>query len=502
MIRTILKGILLAILLALLQGKPILATECPQNAATPKSVTVIYDPDVQRRREVVFKPGADGVLHAVDIRSGGELWTYTPAGIDITHLADGLMTDVRALRFDADSNGSIDPAAGDKVWLYFGMRRGGRNYYALDVTDSLHPQLLWKIGPAELPGVGETWSTPTLARVRVGGAAQNGEHFVLFLGGGYDEASALGNRIFMVDAASGELLWYAGGADLPLPQMMESIPARIAVLDTDGDGFADRLYAADLGGRVWRFDVWNGNPRSQLVTGGVLAALAGTAPADMRRFFNAPDVALVQRRSSAPYYNLALGSGNRAQPFELLTQDRFYSLRDSDPFAKWAQSAYDARVPITDADLPDVVAPESVVGWKLELRLNGGWSGEKVLAEALTIDGVVLFPSYRPISEAACSGENRIYALNLSQGSPALDFNDDHAITSADISTPLTQSGIAGKAALYFPVRPNPNDGGQELPPDAEPVPAALCKVGAEVLRLCVPTAGPLRTFWQRNSTD
>ena len=116
---------------------------------------------------------------------------------------------------------------------------------------------------------------------RVAGAAQNGEHFVLVVGGGYPASSsgggaAGGNRLFMMDAATGKLLWTAGDqsrADRALPRMTHAVAARVAAIDTDGDGFADRMYAADVGGRIWRFDIWNGRGPGDLVTGGVLASL-------------------------------------------------------------------------------------------------------------------------------------------------------------------------------------------------------------------------------------
>ena len=37
--------------------------------------------------------------------------------------------------------------------------------------------------------------------------------------------------------------------------MTHSIPAGIRVLDIDQDGYADRMYVGDMGGRVWRFDI-------------------------------------------------------------------------------------------------------------------------------------------------------------------------------------------------------------------------------------------------------
>ena len=230
---------------------------------------------------IVFVPTNDGMLHAVQADTGVELWAFIPQEL-LPRLKDlyrdagivtrtyGLDGDVRVLRFDVDQDGVIESSDGDRVFVYVGMRRGGRSYYALDVTARNSPRMLWRIGanatgPHLMPGMGESWSPPTLARVRVGdGTAQNGEQLVLIFGGGYDgtqedpafRPDTSGHRIYMVDAVSGNLLWYAGGPDgvgtpnLPLTSMTHSIPARINVLDLDGDGFADRMYAGDMGGRV------------------------------------------------------------------------------------------------------------------------------------------------------------------------------------------------------------------------------------------------------------
>jgi len=500
---------------------------------------------------VVFVPTNDGFLHAVDARTGRELWSfiapellrrlpvlYRDAGVAARSY--GLDGDVRILKFDVNQDGIVDSSAGDRVWIFFGMRRGGSHYYALDVTDRDSPRLRWKIGPGDLPGVGETWSAPAIARVRVGGATQNGEHLVLIFGGGYDGAQengeyvadTIGHRIFMVDAASGALLWYAGGPggtgtpDLQIAGMTNSIPGRVNVIDTNGDEYADRLYAADMGGRVFRFDIFNGEGRANLVTGGVFASLgagdsATPALADNRRFYYAPDVALIQRRGADPYYNLAIGSGYRGHPLALETRDRFYSLRDKAPFAKLTQSAYDNATPIVEGDLIDITdnpgvtpVPTDQRGWRLELRLNGGWSGEKVLAEALTVNGVILFPSYQPTPAdranpcLPATGLNRVYALGVDSGRPVIDFNDDEALTADDLFTELAQSGIAGEVNFAYETVTGTGGGGgggggtggdEDLDELGR---RALCVVGVEVLRKCIQPGGVVRTYWQRPEAD
>ncbi|MEZ5499267.1 MAG: PilC/PilY family type IV pilus protein [Steroidobacteraceae bacterium] len=495
---------------------------------------------------VIYVPTNDGFLHAVDARTGAELWAFVPPEL-LPRLSDlyrnpgvvartyGLDSDVRILKFDANLDGVIDAGAGDRMFIYFGMRRGGRNVYALDVTNRSQPRLLWSGGPAQFPGIGETWSVPTITRVRVSGAAQNGENLVLIFGGGYDDAQenyaytpdSSGRRIYFVDALTGQLLWAGGNSsggpiDLALPNMVNSIPARITVVDSNADQYADRLYAADMGGQIWRFDIFNGNSRGSLVTGGVIATLgaagvAGATSEDVRRFYNAPDVALIQRRGADPYFNIAIGSGYRGHPLDTAVHDRFYSVRDKNPFGKLSQAQYNAIVPLTDNDLVDITPNITATavntnanGWKLELQLNGGWIGEKVLGEALTVDGVILFPTYQPLPPSQqdpcvpANGVNRVYALSVDTGRPAIDFNDDLAIDASDASTQLVQTGIAGEISLIYEsvLGSQGSGGGGNGGSGGDGVDAAgrrvICASGVEVLNRCVVPQGVVRTFWQR----
>ena len=51
-------------------------------------------------------------------------------------------------------DGNIEPALadGDQVYVYFGMRRGGKSYYALDVSDPDDPKILWRINKGDAGG--------------------------------------------------------------------------------------------------------------------------------------------------------------------------------------------------------------------------------------------------------------------------------------------------------------------------------------------------------------
>jgi type IV pilus assembly protein PilY1 len=490
----------------------------------------------QESNTVVYVPTNDGFLHAISgPTSGGgeELWAFVPPEL-LNRLGTlssksnaphtyGLDGDIRVLKLDKNQNGLVD--GDDYVYLFFGMRGGGNRYYSLDVTDRTKPKLLWNIGAAELPGVGQTWSPPVVTRVNVSSGNTDTEKFVLIFGGGYDttqesqaySTDTVGNRIYMVEAKTGTLLWSAGGpGSAPAPdllfdasgkEMNNSIPGRITVIDTNGDQFADRLYAADMGGRVWRFDIFNGERRDKLVTGGIIATLGagGISPApaasENRRFYNAPDVALVQFRGIEPYYNIAIGSGYRGHPLDTTTVERFYSVRDKAPYAQLSQTEYNAITPVKDGDLVDITSDPAgttvttaAKGWKLTMSGNG--PGEKILAESTTVNNVILFTSFEPDSLGGAgpcypSTTNRAYAVTAFAGKPALDFNDDKTTDNNDLFTDLNQQGIVGDVNIAL-IRQGDTD------PNSPTSPPTVCLAGMEVLKKCVNAGGTVRTFWNR----
>ncbi len=517
-----------------------------------RPATVIYggtlaDPDPNDG--VVFAVTNEGYLHAISTVDGSELWAFMPQQL-LVRASDlfnneavddrvyGLDANVRVIRNEVNENGVIEPTLGERVLLYFGMRRGGSDIYGLDVTDRDAPTLLFRIGPNEtgakrLNGAGQSWSMPAVAKVNITGASQNTLQQVLVFGGGYDTvqdngpfvaADSVGNQIFMVDALSGNVLWYAGpsadaGADLRHASMNHSIPGDVRVFDLTGDGFADRMYAADMGGRVWRFDIHNGQTRANLVTGGVFASLGNahlsSHPIETtRRFYNAPDVAFLSY-AGRTWLNVGIGSGYRGHPLNQQTQDRFYSLRDHQPFARLTQAQYDAATVITEADvnlidITDDIAPTipaGASGWRLDLRRpSAAWTGEKSLSEARTIESMIQFTTYEPNNDStsnssSCApgvGTNRLYTISAYTGAPVFDREnpEDPPDSADDRETELAQGGIAPEVVWLFPSPDDPTTCvGAECRPDP------VCLVGLENCGVGVNLA-PVRTFWRQTGVN
>jgi type IV pilus assembly protein PilY1 len=444
------------------------------------------NPDV-----VIYTATNDGYLHAFAGDSGVELWSFIPKALlsNLTRLyfdpnskykQYGLDGNVVPVIKDVDHDGIIEPVDGDFVQLVFGMRRGGKTFYSIDVTNKNAPQLLWNVTMAEF---GESWSTPVVTRMDIASVSQNSDKAVIVIGGGYDTVhdtsghptnpDGEGAGIHILDLKTGTELWRASAdnaADLQLSNMTRSMPNAVRVIDLSGDGLADRMYASDMGGQIWRFDIFNGQDPTNLVAGGVIARLGaeGTASptaADTRRFYNAPDVSLItDDRQQRRYVAISIGSGYRAHPFDLTASDRFYSIRDGNVFRQMTQANYDSYPIATDADLVEVSGQTQTVitandrGWKFTLPWN-----EKILADSLTFDNQIFFVAFTPDSSAAatCSagrGTNFLYRVSAVNGDPIVPNIDtlNPLISDDERKDTLQQGGIAPSPTILFP-SPDPN---------------------------------------------
>jgi type IV pilus assembly protein PilY1 len=444
-----------------------------------KPVVITYGGTEDAPDDTVYGMTNMGFLHAIDTDDGTEIFSWIPkellpnlnkyytdsAAIGKTYGLDGHLTVWRQESNDTDV--TIESAEGDHVYLYLGMRRGGNNYYALDVTSRTDPKLMWQIngGSGDFAALGQSWSKPQLATIPWDCNSEGKEcsaKKVLIFAGGYDTkhdtATApttgdTGNAVFIVDALSGALLWSAGKAtshDLTLDDMENSIPSDVTVGDTNADGNIDFMFAVDILGHLWRFDI---NPKTQsasdFATGGMIADLSGSATTDFRRFYNSPDVAIFSSRNSAPFLSVAFGSGYRENPKNEAIQDRFYTLFYSDVFTAPTNEDGDiAYTALTDSDLldaTDTVANKSVNAPDGYYK-NMSASGEKILSNSITFAGKTFFTSYLPQSTGSLCGVDiggsRLYGLDLLTG--------EGIFTDGAEYMELKHGGIASDPAIIY----------------------------------------------------
>ena len=414
-------------------------------------------------RQVVYIGTNSGYLHAFDTATGKEVFSILPREVltnarhymspeerSSTDKIYGLDGPITYWHNDINRNGIVDKSEGETVYLYVGMRRGGHSYYAFNITDPANPSVLWQKhgsyinSDKNIPNVsdgyerlGQTWSSLKPAIVNWGG----NNKVVLLAGGGYDPAEddslstridhSTGNTIFMIDAVNGTVLWDAYN-DTPgaSSQMKNSFASDVTPVDRDGNGSVDLMFAADTGGRVWRFD-WN--DANSGFDGGVIADINTSATSGVsgnRRFFVSPDASFIETSAITEtdsgakivkpekFLLVALGSGYRAHPLDEEVNDHFYLIKD--PHALDYPTSY-KQLGLSDlanwSSSDATNSEKSVYGW----YVDPAGVGEKIMSPSVTLNGILTFNTFAPSSDleaASCSGNlgsSLTYQLALSE---------------------------------------------------------------------------------------
>jgi len=381
-------------------------------------------------KSVIFAGANDGMLHAFDDATGEELWGFIPS-----EFLSGLrnMTRGSDLKYSVDGSPKAYVAESRKI-LVFGLRRGGTHYYSLDVTDPVNPKLLWEIGPETVgySEMGQSWSTPHFGWIKHG----TGGRVACFVGGGYDDNQdkrtvtaddKKGRAVYVVDLLTGEQIWrWDYSRD---PRMKYSIPSDISRVDTNGDGYIDRLYVGDTEGLMWRFDIKDPDPNAW--SGKIVFNSNISVGGGRRKIFYPPDVTLEKG-----YEMVFFGTGDREHPNDKNVTNRFHALKDRG-----------LNATLTEDNLEDVTnglsTPEQIAkkeGWFVSLEAN---RGEKVTGGTVVGYGTVYFTTFAP-SPKGGESTARVYALNYQNGNAILNLNPANDTDGVKIDL-LDRSKVIGK---------------------------------------------------------
>lgn len=424
---------------------------------------------------------------------GEEAWAYMPqavmpiikqlkenSGGDHPYGVDGapaVYLDYGTIEPEIIDNSGADST--DKAWVYFGLRRGGRGYYGLDVTNPDAPTKLWSITNAttNFSRLGYTFATPQVGEMTWDTGSTIVTKPVVIFSGGYDlnkdsnrTDDSYGNAIYIVDAETGTLVWQTEygattGNDSTTryfhSDMVNSIPSTITTVDSDGDGLVDRMYVGDTGGRIWRIDV-NGTNRSDWKAT-VLASVGrhyNNSPANDRRFFHRPDFIQYQEANGSPYDAVVIASGNRADPLETTVDNWVYMIKDGATDSgspSGSTFSHTSFYDVTDNCIQDgscSSTPNLTSGWRLELELDG----EKSLATPTTLAKKIFITTYIPPGSGvggSCEpdeGTGRLYALSLENASAVINYAVSNGDTLAKIDRydDLDSGGIPAEV-VYIP---------------------------------------------------
>jgi type IV pilus assembly protein PilY1 len=215
----------------------------------------------------------------------------------------------------------------------------------------------------------------------------------------------------------------------------------VIVINTDLDGYDDRVYVGDTGGNVWRMDIADNDPAKWTVN--KLAEVDTTAVGTRRKFLYAPDVV---PSSDGTYDSVLIGSGDREHPFDTTVTNRFYMFKDRSAFGST----------LSESDLEDQTTKQDPVpankeGWYITLG-----SGEKTVGNAVTLAGVTFFVTNQPAPAPGTCASNlgiaRLYQIPYENAAAVIDTNTD-TNTDSDLNVEDRAEMLPGGG---FPPSPTP----------------------------------------------
>ncbi len=465
-------------------------------------------------RETMLYVGAnDGMLHAFYESSGQEAWAWIPNSVlgKLYEFQYGHRFTVDLAIKAADVNIGTDDTPDWRTMIVCGLRQGGNHYFAIDVTDPSNPAPMWEMTDdnatdgsaagfpgADIPGeMGQTWSIPAFGRLNINGNPTS----VIFVGGGYSTTENKGNRIYILEAATGGIL-----KEIEVGSASNNIPSEIrnmrfimyggspvdyltrAPVDSSLRGFIEVSYFGGTDGTLYKLTGLNAdsgwNPQVETLY----------VPENPRPIYYRPAVSDVKCSGSGRRFIL-FGTGDENDPTNNATIDYFYEIEDRayDDNA----GGFDFGSPCDASQIADGRFRLAWQYWHLDdpedpesAHINGFPAGEKVLSYPTAYRRVVYFTTYQ--SAGGCDmGNSYLYGLTTSGcsaqpdnvecggysdtgGEGGLEYDVDGVKLTPhkkfiDLGKGIASSPVIAPPMLY--VQLPAGGGGGMNPPTAVPVP-------------------------------
>jgi hypothetical protein len=311
--------------------------------------------------------------------------------------------------------------------------------------------------------IGFAWSTPDIGRIKVTVGKDVVEKYVAIFGGGLDpeKQDRYGNWLYIVDIETGEPIYKH--------QLVGSAPGEPAAVDTDQNGFIDRIYIGTTAGFLYKMDVRSAAElKDETVTDYLNKDEAGREitrtvqrvtdsawdpfpifDTGGRPIYFSPAVIYV---ASLGKFGLAFGTGDREDLWEETAQEgRIYMFLDND------FTALDAAK--TEANLQPVLVDGANEARGVDFLSSGGWyirldADERVITEAFALSGVVTLSSFQPKQiidtfegGPLCgrAGVSRIFAMLATNGNGLFSGGERHVDEADFVSSPFTDLNSGGE---------------------------------------------------------
>ncbi len=356
-------------------------------------------PAFVKDNNTLFVGANDGMLHAFNANTGAEVFAFVPEGINWTDLAT-LSDPDYAHRWFVDGAVTVTTRAqtGGRNILVGALGRGGKGLYALDVTTPSGfsaSDVEWQADGSD-NDMGFILGQPIIVKLN------NGKTGVV-VGNGINSTSEKA-ALFIYDITTGALIKKINtGAGSPSDSNGLSSPSG---WDENGDGTADAIYAGDLQGNVWKFDISGNGVGSWKVAGTPSGPLfvARDASNNRQPITAAPNIALDPLSFERWVF---VGTGRFLSSGDLSNTDpqSLYGLIDSDTAITGRTQLMERRLVVsTGTERGFEVAGDldpSKKGWYLDLLTPPGATreGERVVSNMAVIGRVLLSPTAIPSND-------------------------------------------------------------------------------------------------------
>ena len=440
------------------------------------------------RMPIVYVGSNDGMMHGFNACEVGKVYSgnvtcttaiavteaiaYVPSNMydNLSWLSSQTYADNH--KYYVDGSPMVGDATVNNAWksvLVSGLNSGGKAYFALDVTDpsdfsqaNANSIFLWEFTDSDDSDLGLTYNIPSITErgqayqiskmangkwaVIVGNGynSSNGKAalFIIFLDGPSAGSWTLGTHyVKLIADSSGN-----NGLGTPMPY------------DDDGDGKIDYIYAGDLKGNLWKFDVHHSesvNWEVGMLGQALFSAIDSSNVA--QPIVHPPAVS----RHSITGRMVLFGTGKYMETSDVFTtqEQTFYGIRDIDEVIG-SSAALTERV--LSSTLPRVVENTSAptipqlddngnvleLGWFIKLPS----SGERVTGRPSIRNFLINFDTQAPNTDICEGGVTSInYSLDFATGAMAsqaiYDTNADSTVNSDDaivagVSTGSNLSGV------------------------------------------------------------
>ncbi|MDD2919240.1 PilC/PilY family type IV pilus protein [Rhodoferax sp.] len=404
--------------------------------------------DNAAREAMIYVGGNDGMLHAFDVSDGNERWAYVPRMVmpNLHKLAS--TTYGTNHQFYVDGSPSVGDVFVDGAWktiLVGGLNKGGRGYFALDITDPDAPVPMWEIcsDAALCPyrndaDMGYSFAEPIITK-----RPSDGKWVVLVTSGYNNVSPGSGvGYLYVLDASNGEVLNKIsnGTGSTIAPDGLAKIADYAEAPDTDSTSL--QVYGGDLFGNVFRFDL----ATNTVITLSVLTDASGTRqPITTRpetgkcegqkmifvgtgKYLGVSDVETTQLQT-------VWGIHDHAAALGALRTSGTLSQRVLTTTASGRYTISDAGSVVTDNN-----------GWYVDLDRN---SGERVNLDPVLINSNLVVVSNKPTSDgsAACGtgGKGFLYQFSYCNG-----LSPDHQ-ADTEIGFQISDSIVVGFSPIGLP---------------------------------------------------